>query len=90
MVELKGLSRQAGIEKLDAGPKGLIVTFRANRPPNPMGVIDWVRSNMTVAKLRADQKLVLFESDDDPAKRVKIARNLLTNLVAIANKKAAA
>jgi transcription-repair coupling factor (superfamily II helicase) len=90
VVELKGLSRQAGIEKLDAGPKGLIVTFRANRPPNPIGVIDWVRANMTIAKLRHDQKLVLFESDDDPAKRVKIARNLLTNLLTIAAKKAAA
>jgi transcription-repair coupling factor (superfamily II helicase) len=88
VVELKGLCRQAGIAKLDAGPKGLVVSFRGNAPPNPMGVIDWVRKNTDVAKLRADQKLVYYESDEAPEARVSITRAFLSTLAQIAAKAA--
>jgi transcription-repair coupling factor (superfamily II helicase) len=85
VVELKGMCRQAGIAKLDAGPKGLIISFRGNAPPNPMGIIDWVRKHADVAKLRNDHKLVYFESDESAELRVKITRDLLADLVAIAS-----
>ncbi len=88
VVELKGLCRQAGVSKLDAGPKGLILSFRGNAPPNPMGIIDWVRKHADVAKLRNDHKLVYYESDDVPEARVKITRDLLAELVAIAGRAA--
>ena len=37
VVEIKGLAKQAGLQQLDAGPKGAVITFRKNQFANPEG-----------------------------------------------------
>ena len=37
VVSLKRACREAGVEKLEAGPKGMVVTFRGNRSPTQPG-----------------------------------------------------
>ena len=37
VVTLKRVCREAGVEKLEAGPKGMVLTFRGNAFRNPAG-----------------------------------------------------
>ena len=39
VVTLKRLCREAGVEKLEAGPKGMVVGFRGNAFRNPAGLV---------------------------------------------------
>jgi transcription-repair coupling factor (superfamily II helicase) len=79
-VALKRACREAGVEKLDAGPKGMVIAFRKNDFANPAGLIQWIGTKGGLVKLRPDQKLVVAR-DMDVAARVGIARDVLGNLV---------
>jgi len=80
---IKSLCRRAGIDKLDTGPKGVVISFRANTPPNLQGLIAFIGEQGKLARLRPDQKLVLvrdWKSDND---RVKGTMTLMRRLAAI-------
>ncbi len=42
VVALKRACREAGVEKLDAGPKGMVLSFRGNAFRNPAGLVRWL------------------------------------------------
>ena len=42
VVALKRACREAGVEKLDAGPKGMVIGFRGNAFANPAGLVNWL------------------------------------------------
>ena len=42
VVHLKRACRQAGVEKLEAGPKGMVLQFRGNAFRNPAGLVQWL------------------------------------------------
>ncbi len=42
VVALKRMCREAGVEKLEAGPKGMVLQFRGNAFRNPAGLIAWL------------------------------------------------
>ena len=88
-VALKRACRAAGVEKLDAGPKGMVIAFRKNDFANPPGLIAWITSRGATLKIRPDQKLVVAR-DMDVSARVAIARDVLGNLVKLANLEQAA
>ncbi len=83
-VALKMLCRRAGVEKIEAGPKGAVVSFRKDDFANPAGLVAWITSHVPVAKLRPDHKLVLMGDWEAPAERLEGARSLLADLVRIA------
>jgi transcription-repair coupling factor (superfamily II helicase) len=83
-VALKRACREAGVEKLDAGPKGMVLSFRRNEFNNPGGLIAWISSRGGTIKVRPDQKLVVAR-DMDVNARVGIARDVLANLTRLAN-----
>jgi transcription-repair coupling factor (superfamily II helicase) len=83
-VALKRACREAGVEKLDAGPKGMVLSFRRNDFNNPGGLIAWISSRGGTVKMRPDQKLVVAR-DMDVNARVGIARDVLANLTRLAN-----
>ncbi|HEY4251653.1 MAG TPA: transcription-repair coupling factor [Roseomonas sp.] len=89
VVSIKRLCREAGVEKLDAGPKGVVVTFRHNRFGNPAGLVTWVQAQKNAVKLRPDHKLALLRDMDLP-QRVKVARDLMLNLAKLARQARAA
>ena len=89
VVTLKRLCRQAGVEKLDAGPKGMVVTFRGNKFRNPAGLITWLGKKGGLVKLRPDHKLAII-AEMTVAQRVKMARDVLANLTRIAHEAKAA
>ena len=43
IVEIKGLCRLAGIDQIDAGPKGAVIGFRNKTFANPEGLIAFIR-----------------------------------------------
>ena len=44
VVALKRACREAGVEKLEAGPKGMVVSFRGNAFSNPAGLVRGCRA----------------------------------------------
>jgi len=63
VIEIKQLCRNSGIEKLDAGPKGLVLSFRGNKFAKPEELIKFISANQNTIKLRADHRLVFMDQD---------------------------
>jgi transcription-repair coupling factor (superfamily II helicase) len=78
------------VEKLDAGPKGLVVGFRGNAFRDPVGLVSWLQGQKGLAKLRPDHKLVVTRDLEDVATRVRLAREVLGALAGMAAKAKAA
>ena len=89
VMEIKGLCRQAGIQQIDAGPKGAVVALRNNTFPNPVGLIDYIAKQVGTLKLRPDQKLVFVRPWETPSARVKGLQAVLKQMAALAQVKAA-
>jgi transcription-repair coupling factor (superfamily II helicase) len=83
VVALKRACREAGVEKLEAGPKGMVLTFRGNAFSNPAGLVNWLSSKGGLVRLRPDHKLAITR-DMDVATRLRFARDVLSNLGEIA------
>jgi transcription-repair coupling factor (superfamily II helicase) len=88
-VALKRACREAGVEKLDAGPKGMVLSFRKNQFSNPGGLVAWISSRGAMLKIRPDHKLVVAR-DMDVNARAGIARDVLGNLTRLAGMRDAA
>ncbi len=89
IVAIKALARQAHVEKVEAGPKGVIVAFRDNSFANPAGLVRFVAEQGSRAKVRPDMKIVFAGDFDETHERLEGARRILRTLVALAQKKAA-
>ncbi|HEU0155412.1 MAG TPA: TRCF domain-containing protein, partial [Stellaceae bacterium] len=77
IIAIKRACREAGVERVEAGPKGAVVTLRGNRFANPAGLVDLIQRNAGTLRLRPDQKLVYLRSwDDDQARLAGVARLL--------------
>ncbi len=84
VITIKQLCRKAGVSKIDAGPKGIVVAFHNDRPPNPEKVLRLVAQSVGTIKLRQDQKLAYTRSWGSDALRVAGVRKILSDLVAAA------
>ncbi len=89
LVGVKLLCRRAHVEKLEAGPKGIIVGFRANSFADPAGLVRYIAKKGSDAKVRPDMKIVFIGDFERPADRLDGARKILRDLVQIAHKKRA-
>ena len=90
IVAIKALCKRANVEKVEAGPKGIIVTFRNNEFANPEGLVSYVAKIGTLAKVRPDMRVVFIDDFDTVEQRLKATRRLLTDLARIAERKKAA
>jgi transcription-repair coupling factor (superfamily II helicase) len=88
VVAIKALSRRANVEKVEAGPKGVVLAFRDNIFANPEALIAYIRDND--ARVRPDQKVVFFEDWQRPVERLKGTAAILRKLVLLAEPKKAA
>ncbi len=83
VVALKRSCREAGVEKLEAGPKGMVLSFRGNAFRNPAGLVSWLSTKGGLVRLRPDHKLALVR-EMDVATRLRFARDTLGSLLQIA------
>jgi transcription-repair coupling factor (superfamily II helicase) len=80
VMEIKLNARKACVAKLDVGPKGALVTFHDDTPPNIAGLLAYVDKLGGIAKLRPDSKLALTRSWGDPKARLHGALQLSKGL----------
>ena len=59
IVKIKHLCRSAGVEKVDAGPKGAVIAFRDNRFAAPEKLIDFIGRNAADVRVRPDHSMVV-------------------------------
>jgi transcription-repair coupling factor (superfamily II helicase) len=84
VMTIKRLCREAGVERLDAGPKGATVTFHNNAFANPAGLIAFIQDQIGDVKLRPDHTLVYRRAWDTSDARVRGVRAMLDELARLA------
>ena len=84
VMSIKASCRLAGIEKIDAGPKGAVLSFRNNLFANPAGLVEFISQQSGTVTLRPDHKLVMARNWVEPEARLKGARILVETLAQIA------
>jgi transcription-repair coupling factor (superfamily II helicase) len=91
VVEIKGLAKEAGLQSVDAGPKGAVIAFRKNQFANPEGLVAFMARSKGAARLQPDHRLVYKADWATPAARLQGVRRLVRELgeIAAAAKKAA-
>jgi transcription-repair coupling factor (superfamily II helicase) len=90
LAAVKALCRRAHVEKVEAGPKGVIIAFRDNSFANPPGLVRFIAEQGIYAKVRPDMRVVFVREFENAAERLDGTRQILRTLVAIAEKKKAA
>jgi len=90
VVVIKRLCRKAGVERLEAGPKGMVIQFRRNSFRNPAGLVAWVTKRQGQGvKLRPDHKLAILQ-EMTTAQRIAQAKKAVTALHRLVEKVEAA
>jgi transcription-repair coupling factor (superfamily II helicase) len=84
IVYIKSLCRVANVEKLEAGPKGVVVQFRNKEFPNPANLVGYIAKQGTMAKIRPDQSVFLTRDLPTPEKRLQGAAVVMTQLAELA------
>ena len=90
IIAIKQHCRAAGIAKIDAGPKGAVVTFRNDQFANPAGLIDFLTRHPKTAKLRPDHRMVYQRDWQTTDERLAGVTNLTRTLSGIARAAGAA
>jgi transcription-repair coupling factor (superfamily II helicase) len=84
VVYIKALCRKANVEKLEAGPKGVVVQFRGKQFPNPAALVGYIAKQGTMAKIRPDHSVFLTRDLPTPEKRLSGAAVVMTQLAELA------
>jgi len=84
IVRIKQMCRTANVDKVEAGPKGAVIGFYKDSPPNLQGLMQWIIEARGTVKLRADQKLVAVKAWDSVASRVNGIKIMMKQLADLA------
>lgn len=83
IVSIKQLCKRAGVSTFEAGPKGAVMSFHKDSPPNVGALMGWIQAKRGVVKLRPDQKLVAMCGWENTEKRVRGAKVLMKELAGL-------
>jgi transcription-repair coupling factor (superfamily II helicase) len=86
VVAIKALCRRSHVEKVDAGPKGVIISFRDNQFMNPDGLVRFIAEQGVSAKVRPDMRVVFIREFETMKQRLTGTRRILRALAEIAEK----
>ena len=84
IIAIKRDCRDAGVERVEAGPKGAVITLRGNRFANPAGLVELIQKNAGTLRLRPDQKLVYLRNWENEKERLAGVARLMQALVKVA------
>ena len=84
LIGIKQLCRQAGVAKVDAGPKGTVIAFHEHRFAKPERLVGWIAQNSGRVRLRPDHHIVVSGATDSPDERLKQVRGLIDELARLA------
>ncbi len=81
IVKIKQLCILAGIDRVDAGPKGGVIGFHNDSPPNLQGLVKWMEiTQKGRAKIRPDQKISFPRDWEKLNTRVKGVKSIVSEL----------
>jgi transcription-repair coupling factor (superfamily II helicase) len=83
VIAVKQLCRRANVDKVDAGPKGAVISFRGNRFTNPAGLVQFIAKQGGAVQLRPDHKLVYRRAWAKPVDRVRGLTRLMQSLATL-------
>ncbi|MBL8666442.1 MAG: transcription-repair coupling factor [Rhodospirillales bacterium] len=84
VVAIKQFCRTAGIERIEAGPKGAVIGFRNDSFAEPAALVAYIARRGNAFKLRPDHRLVLRAAMETPADRLAAVRSLCRALAKLA------
>jgi transcription-repair coupling factor (superfamily II helicase) len=87
VMTIKVLCRQANIDKVEGGPKGVIVSFRDGAFANPKGLVRYVTEQRSFAKVRPDMRIVFMREVESIERRLKTTTAIVKDLVKLAQGK---
>ncbi len=80
VMALKRLCKQAGIERIDTGPKGAVLTLRENIFAKPEALIGFISRNAATMKIRPDQKIFCQQEYGTDIQRISKISELLNQI----------
>ncbi|ARJ65529.1 transcription-repair coupling factor [Magnetospirillum sp. ME-1] len=84
VVAIKALCKLAGIDKVDSGPKGAVVSLRGNVFANPAALVQFIARSAGTCKIRPDHKIVFLRAWEDPKERIIGLRKVIGKLAELA------
>lgn len=85
IVEIKQLCKIANIEKIDAGAKGALITFKDNKFAEPIKLVEFISKQFGAIKIRPDQKLFIEKNLESYKIRVETIKQYILKLVGLLN-----
>ena len=85
IVKIKQICRRAGVSHLEAGPKGAVIGFYKDNPPNRDGLMKWFIEKGSTVKYRPDHKISLSRNWENPKARVQVVTELVGELARLVN-----
>ncbi|MDR0457767.1 MAG: transcription-repair coupling factor, partial [Burkholderiaceae bacterium] len=76
---LRVASQPYGVQKVDAAPDAISITFRPNPPIDPQDIIALIQKNRDI-KLAGNDKLRILRPVPDPQQRAQLVRGALKQL----------
>ena len=83
-VGIKLLCRRAGVSKVVAGPRGIVLAFHKDTFARPERLIGFITARPQRMKLRPDHRLVITEPTASPQDRLRRVRGLVEELARLA------
>jgi transcription-repair coupling factor (superfamily II helicase) len=80
IVAIKALCRTAGVDRVEAGPKGVLVSFHQDQFADPAGLVAFIGQAAGTVKLRPDHKLVYRRNWDTAEQRLQGVIHLMKQL----------
>lgn len=84
LIELKITCRHLNIEKIDAGPKGLVISFYKNQFAKPEALLSYIQSpearKLANIRIRPDQKVTFLRDNLNPDLYLKFCFAVLKQL----------
>jgi transcription-repair coupling factor (superfamily II helicase) len=83
-VALKLLCRQAGVDRIDAGEKAVVLSLHDNKFARPEKLIEWLQKNAPLVRLRPDHRVVVRRAWNDERQRLSGVTSIVSSLAKLA------
>jgi transcription-repair coupling factor (superfamily II helicase) len=83
MILCKQMCFKASIEKIDIGPKGIVLSFYQNQCPYTEKLVEFITKQAGTVKIRPDNKLVFLRSSQNAKDRVNLIKHILSQLISL-------
>ena len=83
LITIKQQCKAANISHVEAGPKGVLVTYYNNTPHNPTALMQFIQDKAGTVKLRPDQKLFFPRGWTSTAQRMAGTKSIVRDLSAL-------